>query len=293
MEFINDHTEIAQNRLEIVANISKWEKYEIIDITNYKFVRGYNDNKQDNELYSVATFDNSSMLLFQLLRLYKELSPAKKHTPHIDKINAGLTNKDIKLVLKFCSKYGLPFWNNKAIPNVECFKNTPSDNTSTRNNFLYDVIPFANDNIFCIASFVASLHLIFKDFLQVVTFNTWQNDSLIFDLLNDDDKSQIQQLDTIQRKHGLALFTPKLNNYVTRWNDKNLCLQLVCDNLLHLCTYTLCLTMQASEFTSGYIKQCPKCNNLFIAKRSNQRFCNSPCTRQAYYKQKNNLFKNL
>lgn len=285
MIFTRETTEIPTQKIKIVTKISKWKNYECIEKNNLKYIRGFNlDNATD--MYQFELIE-SPLILYEFIELKTKLSNRifSRYQPYINK---NLTETDIDLILSFCKKNGLPFWNNKLT--IDVFRNQEDDidnNSLVRQSLFREVIPLSTENIFPISSFIVGLLELYTDFLRVVAANNWEEDENIHFLLCKQDKEKLVEIRKIQSKHkNVGLYTPLLCPYCTFWNDDIMSLQLNCNNLMHLSTYHLCTLQQAQDYSGGYMRVCPKCNKIFIATKPQQKFCNNPCTRQAYYSSK-------
>lgn len=283
MIFSRETTELATPKVKIVTKISKWEKYECNEIGEMKYIHGFNSNTTD--MYEFKPIE-SPFILYEFMELKHNLSE-DIFSYNQQYVNAHLTAKDINLILSFCQKNGLPFWNKQIT--IDTFRNQEDDingnsTTLARHSLLHEVIPLSNENYFPISSFIVGLLQLHFDFLRVVAANNWEDDENIYSLLSKSDKNNIVDIRKIQSKHkNIGLYTPCLCPYSTFWNDKEMSLQLNCNNLMHLSSYHLCALQQAQDFSGGYMRICPKCQKIFIAKSAQQKFCNNPCTRQAYY----------
>lgn len=293
MIFYNDETVIPTPKLRIITKISKWEKYDCVENNNIKYIRGYSNEKKDSELFAFNEI-NTPAVLYKLMELYFKM-PRELFSFDQIYVNNTLCDNDIKQILSFCKNYGLPFWNYEPVANT--FINAPSQSMLgktvkqfdiARETILRDIIPFSQYNFFPASSFIIGLMNLHADFLRIVYYHSWEDDINIAPLLSKRDKEIISKIKNRQiDKQGVSLFTPQQNPFVTYWDDNNLGLRLNCENLMHLSAYHLCILMQSGFIGSGYIKTCPKCNQMFIAQNSRQKFCNNPCTRQAYQSMKN------
>lgn len=275
-----DKENIASSTLEIVTLVSTWEAYKISENDTHALtIEGF--NKYDYKEMFTEKVINSDRILWDSLLLFYNLSDCK-YNHNQEKINNTITENDIKLILSFCSKYGLPCWCDTPTANL-CEPYQLTDDM-THNNILYNVHPLGTSNRLVISSFVVALRNLYYDFLKVIAYNS--NSSLPLDLkplITDKGKEYINNITPLLDNEGMELYTPSLCPYNTFWEDKSNRLQLHCNNLYHLAIYHLCLFASQKSFTGGYIKQCSYCGKLFIAQRKQERFCNSPCTRQAYY----------
>lgn len=283
MIFLRETTEIPTQKLKIVTKISKWDNYECVNIGNIKYIRGFNLNKAI-DIYSFELIEQP-LVLYNLMELYNKLSPKIFDFNQLY-VNENITTDDIDLILAFCKRNGLPFWNRNI--NVDVFRNEedyPDPKESIESySLLHSVAPLSKENFFPICSFIVGLVQLHRDFLHIISANNWEDDENIDILLSKNDISKISDIRKIQaRRKTIGLYTPKLCPYTTFWNDKAMSLQLNCNNLMHLSTYHLCTLQQAQDYTGGYMKVCKKCKNLFVATTPQQKFCNNPCTRQAYY----------
>ena len=236
----------------------------------------------------------SQLPIYNFIELKQKLSK-KIFDYNQQYVNEHLTDNDINLILSFCKKNGLPFWSKNITVDVfrneeDNLENINSFNALTEHSLFHDIAPLSTENFFPISSFIVGLLELHLDFLRVVSANNWEDDENIHFLLSKEDKSKILDIRKIQSRHNnTGLYTPRLCPYYTFWNDKIMSLQLNCNNIMHLSTYHLCTLQQAQDYSGGYMKICPKCNQIFIAKTAQQKFCNNPCTRQAYYSAKKKI----
>lgn len=286
MEFIHDDTEVSTPKIKVVTKVSKWDKYEYIELNDKKYIHGYNTHS-DSELFTFVEYSKPDILI-ALLELKTKLQTPESSNQSF--LSDNLASSDIALIIQFCRRWGLAMWG--MIPTVNfCVTENNTENIA-RNTMLRPVVPFAKENYLYIPSFIHGVNMLYRDFLKVVVYNAWQDDINIKPLLNGVSEKYLQDLaENFKRKvknniTPIAMYTPNLMPFVTYWNDNEMCLQLNCENLLHVSVYYLCLWLQHSEFTGGYIRQCKKCGRLFISSQSRQQFCNAPCTRQAYYDMK-------
>ena len=273
-----DKENIASSTLEITTLVSTWEAYRINETDTHALtIEGFNELEY-KDIFTEKVIDNDR-ILWELLALFCGLSDCKYISSKQVEINNALTENDIKLILAFCSKYGLPCWCDTPTANI-CLPYQHS-NDITRNSLLYNISPMGLCNSFVIASFVVALRSLYYDFLKIIAYN--KDTQLPLDLkplITDKGQKYINDIIPLQE---LELYTPSLNPYNTFWEDKSNRLQLRCNNPFHLATYHLCLFASQKAFTGGYIKQCKYCGKLFVASKKQERFCDSPCTRQAYY----------
>lgn len=278
-----DKENIASPSLETVTLVSTWEAYKVSENETHALtIEGF--NKYDYKNIFEEKIEDNNKILWEFLGLFCNLSDCK-YNHNQEKINDTITENDIKLILSFCSKYGLPCSCDTPTANI-CLPYQHS-NDITENNMLYNLYPLGVTNRFVIASFVVALYNLYRDFLQVIAYN--KNSSLYLDLkplITDKGEKYINNIQPLQDKTGLELYTPSLYPFTTFWEDKYNRLQLRCNNLYHLAIYHLCLFASQKAFTGGYIKQCSYCGKLFVASDKREKFCNSPCTRQAYYSYK-------
>ena len=279
MEFINDETDVPIPKLHIVVKISKWKNYDVIENEiGVRFIRGYNDENDDSLLFDFVEL-YSPFVLYELMELYNKLSP-DLHSCEQHIINNNLTEKDLKLIFNFCKKHGLPFWNIKTTANVFCNASNSvmsgfhENSDYTRENILRSVVPFSKVNCFPIASFISGLFFLHNDFLQIVAFHKWKDDINIQPLLSKRDLQDIVAYESLVSN----LYTPNLNPFYTFWDEKLISLRINCDNLMHFCSYQICLLMQSGFKGSGYYKTCKKCGQMFLASNPRQKFWHNPCT---------------
>lgn len=284
MIFTRETTEIPTQKIKIVTKLSTWEKYECTNIRDFKYIRGFNSG-DTIDMYHFELVE-SPLILYEFMELKIKLSnEIFDHNQQY--INEHLTEADIDLILSFCRKHGLPFWNTNLTKDV--FRNQEDDNIDdnsplARKSLFHDIIPLSTENIFPISSFIVGLLDLHTDFLHIVAANNWEEDENIHFLLCKQDEDRIVKIKKLQSKRkNIGLYTPCLCPYYTFWNDSAMSLQLNCNNIMHLSTYHLCTLQQAQDYSGGYIRTCPKCNQIFIATTPQQKFCNNPCTRQAYY----------
>lgn len=286
MEIISDESEKSNfllPKLKVLTKVSKWDKYESVkrklyDKDNkaydFTFIRGYATTTKDTELYSYQEI-NSIDFFIALIELHNKLSI--KYTVIQADIEKNLSREDINLILNFCRSYGLPFWSDCTTANINVNYDFRS-NDIAMNTILHSIISLATENFFPIVSFVAGLNHFYTDFLLLVGLNHWQGDINILPLIKGNE-SHISLL----LKTNMSFYTPNLNPFVTYWNDINKCLALNCENIMHLAAYYICIMYQQKVFSFGYIRKCKKCGRLFVTAQSRQQFCQTPCTRQAYY----------
>ncbi len=277
-----DKTEVPTPKLNVNTKISKWDKYEFVEINKMKFIRGYNSESIGNSKLFEYKIINTPDILFKLLLLHQKLNVKFHHMQK--KISDELSDDDIENILNFCKLYGLPFWGKNPTANFCINQEHNKSKDIALNTIIHPIIPFANENFFHIASFIQCLYWLKTDFLRIVVANNWEDDINIFHLLKSDDKQRMANIHASQSENKQTmLFLPNLNPYVTYWDDEKMCLVLNCENIIHFSTYQLCLLQQAQDYSGGYIKKCPKCNQLFVAAKPQQKYCKNPCTRQAYY----------
>ncbi len=286
MIFTRETTELPTQKLKTVTKVSKWDNYECVDIKNIKYIRGFNSNNAI-DMYSFELIEQP-LILYNLMELYNKL-PTKIFDFNQSYVNENITTNDIDLILAFCKKNGLPFWSKKIT--VDVFRNeedVPNPEESIEEHtLLHGISPLSIENFFPISSFIVGLLQLHMDFLRIISANSWEEDENIYPLLSENDASKINDIRKIQaHRKTIGLHTPALCPYTTFWNDEAMTLQLNCNNLMHLSTYHLCTLQQAQDYTGGYMKVCKKCKQLFVATTPQQKFCNNPCTRQAYYSSK-------
>lgn len=285
MDFIHDETEIPSSRLNVITKISKWENYDYIERNGMKFIIG--SSTEPKNKFNFQSINNINILI-DLLVLKNKLQVQYTNNEKI--ISENITQYDIENIIKFCMRYGLPRWGEPPIYNC-CINEQTKDNDMIQSTLFRPIIPFASENYLHLPSFIRALCWLKTDFLNVVASNNWDDDINVKPLLKEDDIQHLNSIRANQSKHGVSLYMPHLNPYVTYWDDKKMCLSLNCENLLHFAAYQLCLLQQAQDYTGGYIKECKKCGSLFVASHSNQQFCNNPCTRQSYYAQKKRIMQ--
>ncbi len=294
-DFCGEGSILPTPYIRVLTKISKWKKYDCIEIDEYKYICGYNDEEFDlPSLYEFVEIDNSSFF-WALMALYSDLSP-QLFTSIQPEGNAAITDKDIELIKKFCNTYGLPFWNKQRthtpfanISDHDFFDSSPDPHDEFEKNILRNIIPVSKYNLFPISSFTAGLKSLRYDFLSIINYYKWYDDVNISRLLTPKDRKNLSNMENHSKVH---LYTPSLVNFPTYWDGKKLSLSLNCENLMHLFIYHLCLLMQSGTLGSGIIKTCPKCHKQFVANRKNQKFCYAPCTPQSFHMQKkrsNNL----
>lgn len=283
-KWINEETEIATPKIQVITKISKWDKYEYAEIKGKKYVHGIT-TKTDKKLFEFKAIDNMSVLL-ELLTLEKQLDV--KFVNNEKTISQNITDNDINLILNFCKRNGLPRWNELEDLPIEnwCINEQNTNITLPLNNILRSVIPFGSENFMHIPSFIRALHWIKADFLRVAAAHNWDDDINIQPFLSNKNKEYLQKIDRKANSFSLNLYLPAQFPFVTYWNNEMGALFMNCENLLHLSTYYICVLRQQETFTSGTIKICQKCGNYFVAKDARLKFCQNPCTRQANYANK-------
>lgn len=294
-DFCGNESMLPTPYIRVVTKISKWEKYECIEINGFKFIYGSSIKNTESNLFEYKEIDNSSFF-WALMTLYSKLSP-DIFTYTQSAGNAAITDNDVKLILHFCKVHGLPFWNKKLdaapftnISNEEFFNDSSDKLDEMQKNILRSVIPYSQFNLFPISSLAVGLMSLRSDFLRIISYYGWENLINISLLLTPKDKKILSKMEygSFQSsKHtDINLYTPSLIGFTTQWDNQTLSLRLNCENLLHLSAYHLCLLMQSGTLGSGIIKTCPKCHKQFVANRRNQTFCHNPCTPQSFHMQK-------
>lgn len=296
MDYLGTEISIPHPRINVATNISKWDCYDIIEDNGIKFVIG--TSLKDKDIFENKPV-NSPLFLYELLHLYTEIPPT--HYSRMQSIVNSLYSCDScdsvnKRIIKFCKKYGLPFWSDYYT--IDFHKNPIFDSFSPKELF-HGLVPLGKSNRFPIASFCYALNEIHYLFLIIVFENEWiyydegehkwiYYDDNVKQFLCDND-IQILNLfyDRMNKKNRInTSLYQDASTYTTYWNNDLFCLQLECNNLFHLAIYYLCLMRQSKSFSGGYIRTCKKCNQLFVTDNPRKQFCNNPCTRQAYYSEK-------
>lgn len=274
---------VATPKLQVIAKVSKWDKYEFFERNGIKFIRGFSltPNAKLFEFEKITT----PGVLFSIVELANKLHVKNAHMQKY--ISDNLTDNDIELILKFCRSYGLPFWCwNSFTSTVNfCINVQLQNNDIARDTIMHPIVPFATENYFHIASFVQAVYRIKSDFLRLVAWNHWENDINIQPLLSKDDITHLTVLRSLFQ-HGICLFSPSLKPFVTYWDDEKMCLALNCENIFHLSVYYLCVLQQSRSFFGGYVCKCKMCGNFFVTSQSRKKYCGNPCTRQSAYNQR-------
>lgn len=273
-------TEVIVPCLRIVTKVSKWNQYQFIKANNgIYYVRGYNEKPVES--YQWVDIENGT-LLFSLMQLYRDIFSSCNEIFSINQnyVNGKINQDVVQLILKFCKKHGLPFWNTKINSNI--FQNEETRYDNPREKLLSGISCFDNMNMFPICSFLSGLLHLHMDFLNLVAFKKWEYDDFLEGVLTDDDRKFI--LEKCNRKR-LDLYTPCLCNFSTEWNSRKKCLQMQSENLMAVAAYHLCILYQSTNIhgTGGYWKICETCGQIFYASRSNQKYCYNPCTKGAAY----------
>jgi hypothetical protein len=281
-EFIHDDTAVNTPKIKVVTKISKWDKYDFVEMNDNLWICG-SSTKQGSELFSFQEVNNPN-ILFRLLELQ-----AKIKTPYSSNhkyMIENYCNDDTGHILAFCKRFGLAIWGNPSNSVVSSL----SDNDTEKNTLLRPVIPLADCNYMNIPSFLFALHNIKMDFLKIVYNKGWQDDTNISPLISKKEKNMMEKMVENKCTHVMELaikrqylYYPSQLPFVTYFDTGSMRLALNCENLLHLAIYQLCLMLQGTDFTGGYICRCKKCGELFYTSQSRQKFCNNPCTRQSYY----------
>lgn len=298
MNYLDTETLLPHPKINVITKISKWDNYSIVEDNGIKYIVG--TSLTDKNLFDYDTI-SSPLFLYELLRLYVEI-PQSYLSIRQEETNV-LCTCDIKdsvnkKIISFCKKYGLPFWSDGFT--IDFFNNiNPSEEQShrpIRSVLFHEIVPFATDNHFPIASFCYALKELHHLFLIIAFESEWvfyddKKQKWIFDDVNIKDFFCIQDENIlnifhnkISQKHDInTSLCQSLSVYKTYWNDDLSRLQLECDNLFHLAIYYLSLMRQSKTFSGGYIRTCKKCNQLFVASNPRMKYCGNPCTRQAYY----------
>lgn len=303
MEIISDKSENSNfllPKLKILTQVSKWDNYECVKknatfpsgIFPVTFIRGYLESSKDSiDLYNYQEINGIDFFI-ALIELHNKLSVKFSIMTWYNDIEKGLSDKDIDLILNFCRSYGLPFWATSPYGIVNICTNYYDDESTddpARKNLLRGIVPLASENFFPVAPFIMGLDKFYTDFLLLVGLNHWQEDINIMPLI----KGQEKHIDVLLSIKYRGFFTASLAPFTTYWDSSNMRLALNCENIMHLATYYICIMYQQKVFSFGYIRKCKKCGRLFVTAQSRQQFCNSPCTRQAYYMANKRLAKTI
>lgn len=272
-------TEIATPKISVITKISKWDNYEYVEMDNMKFIRGSSEDK-DSELFEYHSINNIGVLI-DLLALRNQIQIQYSHDEKI--IAERITTSDIKNIIKFCKRHGLPRWGLPPIYNY-CINEQEVDNDIARTTILRGIIPYATENHLHIPSFIRALQWLKTDFLRIVSAHNLEEDVNIKPLLIDDDYERINDM----RKHSsFDLFLPCHNPFATYWNSEKNGLFLNCENLIHLSVYYLCAIHQTGKCFGGHIKICKSCGKPFVTSNANKKYCGTPdtwgCTRNSFY----------
>lgn len=276
-------TEVCTPSIKAVVKMSKWTNYERgIDKSGTKFIIGSGEKPVDSFEYVETENGN---LLFQLIKLYKDIYNVKNNifSSNQQYVN-DLISEDIEdIILNFCRKNGLPFWNNKRTSNI--FINIESKSNDVEERIINGIPYITNQMAFPICSFLSGLNNLHTDFLNMIAFKCWNDDTFIETLLSDKDKGYVKRKMNSKRHN---LYTPCLCPFITEWDYKKMSLCLKCENIMQLSVYHLCILFQSENFNGvgGHWRICDCCNQIFYATRSNQKYCRNPCTKQAVYSAK-------
>lgn len=279
-DIAKQETEILTPCITVTVKISKWDEYGCgIDQNGTKYIMGFNEKPKDS--FQWVKIENGE-LLFLLIKLYRDiyLSCNEIFSSNQDYVNEIISDSVISLILNFCKKQGLPFWNRKRTANI--FKNMETKYDGVREQIISDIPYFSDMVALPICSFISGLNSLHTDFLNMVAFKCWHTDALIDMLLTDTDKKYVEE--KTYDKH-FDLYTPCLCNFITRWDSIESCLQMQCENIMQIAVYHLCILFQSDNFNGcgGNWRICKKCGQIFYASRSNQKYCRNPCSKQAAY----------
>lgn len=184
-------TEVCTPSIKAVVKMSKWTIYECgIDKSGTKFIIGSGEKSVDSFEYVETENGN---LLFQLIKLYKDIYNVKNNifSSNQQYVN-DLISEDIEgIILNFCHKNGLPFWNNQCTSNV--FINIESKSNDVRERIINGIPYFTKQMAFPICSFLSGLNNLHTDFLNMIAFKCWNDDAFIETLLSDNDKDYIKR----------------------------------------------------------------------------------------------------
>lgn len=313
-EWLADNvTKVGTPKINVITKISQWEKYEYVEINGFKFIEG-SSIKQGNELFTFQTINNIDVLI-DLLVLKNQLQV--QYTSDEKVISDNITKNDIKNIIKFCKRHGLPQWGLPPIRNCclnNCDENLHSYNEDSEDNeliakleakgyvvtkgiarttMLRDISSLADKNYLYIPSFIRALRWLKTDFLTIVAIHNLEEDANIKPLLIKDDYKEIVN---IRKNFSFDLYMPFLNPFVTYWNDEKKGLFLNCENLIHLSVYYLCTIYQTGKCSGGYIKICKLCGEPFVASSANKKYCGTSdkwgCTRGLFYERNKRRNKN-
>lgn len=275
-------TEVATPKISVITKISKWDNYEYTEMDNMKFIKGSSENK-DSELFEYHTINNIGVLI-DLLVLRNQIQLQYNNNEKV--IAEKITTSDIKNIIKFCKRHGLPRWGLPPVYNC-CVNEQNAESGIVNTTLLRDVVPFANKNYLHIPSFIRALQWLKTDFLRIVAAHNLEDDVNIKPLLINNDYKII---DSMREHSSFDLYMPCLNPFVTYWNSERNGLFLNCENLIHLSVYYLCAIHQTGKCFGGYIKICKSCGNPFVTSNANRKYCGTSdtygCSRQAFHNRK-------
>ena len=282
-----EETIVSRPAITVTTKLSRWKNYEIVSNGSY-YIRGFNNDSAETDIFSFADV-NDSDILSDLLLISKELKVRPYHNQK--KIDQEITEDDLMLLLRFCMKHGLPFWGNcpKVNPCINGDDDAMRDVATA--TMIHEVIPIGTKNICHVASFVQAINWLYRDFRQVCASNQWGYDDNATQLLHDDDMIMDDDDEMIVlndlRDNPRELILPNRNPYITFWNNKKMCLQLNCENPFHLASYYICVARDSKQFKGGYVRICQKCGRYFVANRKNKKYCgNKGCNPASYHANK-------
>ena len=194
-------------------------------------------------------------LLFSMLSLIDKLSDSSLESDY------KYTQKDIKLIITWCKKYGLPFFG-KPLK-----LDTPSTTELAKENLIG----------FSVKSFLILINEIKYLFLYYQRIKNIDNPENVFSSL---DRNSCMFL--MQR------FTESFSfkSYIDF--DKGLYIKIYAENLILACIYILLLYLSSPK--NLVMKRCDCCNAFFMPLRSNNKYCNQCSPQKAYaYKKRHGL----
>ena len=270
----------------VMVKVSKWDRYEIqnlkINDREVPHITGMTNDSNFKDMWTYEDIDNRN-LLDSLVALAQGIMENPKN--------------ESKLMLKWCKKYGLPFFGDTNFYGCEydiypvicgdnyVFTKHPCAGSleDISEGLIAAISPFVcgvGVSIYCfrkalvelLKTYLLTLHVVNSELLSSYRRNsksTKVNGYIFYlqDLAEEEVKVELSHSFANARLH-FELVTKKKKKNV---RDKELSFEWKARTLFNVAYYQLALYMISPD--SCYAKTCDNCGNLFIAKRKNNIYC--------------------
>ena len=243
-----------------------YTKYKKVEYDGISYLVGCNPLKYENgkcvkfkdKIYSYCLMDiiqpiycNDATLLISLLRLKNS----------IDSFNWDIENKNcIKTIIKWCVKYGLPFYGIQDIISG-----------SSKNNDIFSKHDYWG---FSIQSFFSQLKELNRAFLAYMNLK-FPSEKQLNGYDEKIDKFILDEIFENSGANGTIKYNPDTNTII-----------IVFSTAFQAALYELAiLTSSSLNNSTNNIGICKCCNNVFERKRKNQKYCEN-CSPQKAYKRR-------